>query len=374
MEKIIIEDNLAKTVTLTLTECCNLRCGYCYEEHKSHRTMSWEVAKEILDKELNEDDYSKAINFELFGGEPFLEFELIKKIVDYLKSNKARKPFRLFVTTNGTLVHGEVQDWLKRNRCIIECGLSLDGTKEMHDINRDNSFDQIDLPFFIKTYPQQPVKMTISKESLPFLCEGVKFCHKLGFLVNCNLAYGIDWSSESNVVILERELKKLIDFYIENPNIKPCSILDSDIKMAAYDVNNVTTRKWCGTGTHMHTYDVDGNVYPCQFFTPLSAGEELSKKSKGLKFYEEIPDELLDEKCKDCVVKMICPTCYGSNYISTGDLYHKDDNMCKLTKITMLARSYFRALQIEKGQINLSENDEQALIRSILKIQEKLKV
>lgn len=374
MEKIIIQDNLAKTVTLTLTECCNLKCRYCYEEHKTLRTMTWETAKMILDKELNQKDYSEAINFELFGGEPFLQFELIKKIVEYLKTNKAKKPFRLFVTTNGTLVHGEIQEWLKQNRYAIQCGLSLDGTKEMHDINRDNSFDKIDLDFFVKTYPEQPIKMTISKESLPFLSDGVKFCHKLGFLINCNLAYGIDWSNEENASILEKELKKLIDFYIENPEIKPCSILDSDIKMVAYDSNNIKTRKWCGTGTHMHTYDVDGEVYPCQFFTPLSAGKELSEKSKCLKFCEEIPDDFLDEKCRDCIVKMICPTCYGSNYISTGDLYHKDDSMCKLTKITMLARSYFRALQLEKGQIKLPTNEEQALVRSILKIQEKLKV
>lgn len=374
VKKIFIEDSLAKTVTLTLTESCNLRCSYCYEDNKSPRNMTFEIAKKIIDLELAMDDGAKAINFELFGGEPFLHFDIIKNIVEYLRLKKDVKPFKLFVTTNGTLVHGEVQNWLAENKCFIGCGLSLDGTKEMHDINRDNSFDLIDLDFFVKTYPLQPIKMTISKETLPSLFEGVKFCHEKGFLVNCNLAYGIDWSDECNCVVLERELKKLIDYYIENPQIKPCSILDSDIKVAAYDTNTVTTRKWCGAGTHMHTYDVDGEVYPCQFFTPLSAGIEKSKASKDLTFYEEIPDKLLDTKCVDCVVKTICPTCYGSNYISTGSLYRKDDNMCKLTKITMLARTYFRAMQLEKNQLHLSESEETALIMSIVKIQENLKV
>ena len=374
VKRIFIENSLVKTVAITLTEKCNLKCSYCYEDNKSPRNMALETAIKIIDLELTMDDGAKAINFELFGGEPFLCFNMVKNIVEYLKTKKGARPFKLFLTTNGTLVHGDVQKWLTKNRCFIGCGLSLDGTKEMHDINRDNSFDLIDLDFFAKTYPLQPIKMTISKETLPMLFEGVKFCHEKGFLVNCNLAYGIDWSDDENCTTLERELKKLIDYYIKNPQIKPCSILDSDIKVVAYDASSVTTRKWCGAGTHMHTYDVDGGVYPCQFFTPLSAGIEKSKESKKLTFYEEIPDNLLDAKCVNCVVKPICPTCYGSNYISTGNLYKKDDAMCKLTKIIMLARSYFRAVQIEKKQLHLTESEEIVLMMSIVKIQENLKV
>ena len=68
-----------KTVSLTLTEDCNLNCIYCYEKHNKNRVMSIDTAKEILDKELTVEDGTKEVYIDLFGGEPFLEFELIKK-------------------------------------------------------------------------------------------------------------------------------------------------------------------------------------------------------------------------------------------------------------------------------------------------------
>lgn len=363
-----------KTVTLILTEKCNLHCTYCYENHKSARTMSIDTAKKIIYDEMTRDDFSEGVNIDFFGGEPFLNFEIIKELVEYIKSSNFKKPYTVFATTNGTLVHGEVQNWLKSQKGIFTCGLSLDGTKRMHDVNRSNSFDNIDLDFFVKQYPYQLIKMTVSNETIGDLFDGVKFCHEKGFRVGCNLAFGIDWSNEDNVSILERELHKLIDYYLEHPEIEPCSMLNSNIDFVGYNQQEGTTRKWCGTGTHMHTYDVSGELYPCQFFTPLSAGTEKSRESRKLVFYNDIPFDLIDTKCKECVVKDICPTCYGSNYVSTGSLYSKDDNYCKLMKIQMRARSYFRAKQWLLGQMDLSQEEEQVLLRSIIAIQDDLKI
>lgn len=369
-----IADTKKKTVTLTLTENCNLNCVYCYEEHKANRKMSLETAKKIILAEMNKDDGFEFVYLDFFGGEPFLQFETLKEIVAFVKEQRFRKPYIMFATTNGTLIHGEVQKWLLENLDCFVIGLSLDGTKQMHDINRCNSFDKIDLEFYKKYYPAQGVKMTISDKTLPMLFDGVKFCHDNGLVCNCNLAFGIDWSNEENQEILSRELMKLIDYYLAHPEIKPCSLLDTDIIKLGYDNISEKNQKWCGAGTHMNTYDVDGNVYPCQFFMPLSAGEEKSKKAKDIVFHKDIPAELLDDKCKDCVVKAACPTCYGSNYVSTGNLYKKDDNMCKLTKITLKARSYLRARQWEMGQLKLTEEEEQVLLRSVLKIQNELSV
>ena len=123
-----------RIVTLTLTNTCNLQCTYCYEANKSSKRMPFEVAKEIIDKEMNADE-GMEIEFDMFGGEPFLVFDLMKQIADYLVQNYAQRKWLIFATTNGTLVHGEIQDWLK-NRPFFYCGLSLDGNKLMHDINR----------------------------------------------------------------------------------------------------------------------------------------------------------------------------------------------------------------------------------------------
>lgn len=213
--------------------------------------------------------------------------------------------------------------------------------------------------------------MTISKETLPHLAEGVIELHKKGFKISCNLAYQIDWSDEENATLLERELLKLIDYYIEHPNIEPCSMLDMSISNIS--INSDDAYRFCGAGYSMRSYDVDGEFYPCQFFMPLSLGEEKAKKSKEIIFPKEIlPKEELDEKCVSCVLRSICPNCLGANFASTGNIYKRDENMCRLTKITLKARAYFRAVQWEKGLLKGSDDEIKATLNAIVKIQEEL--
>lgn len=77
-----------RTLNLTLTQSCNLECSYCYEGHKSGKTMSYKTAREILDEELDKDDDYDLVEIDLFGGEPFLEFDMIKKLVRYVTSKE----------------------------------------------------------------------------------------------------------------------------------------------------------------------------------------------------------------------------------------------------------------------------------------------
>ena len=362
-----------KIVTITLTESCNLNCTYCYENNKSNKFISLEIAKQIVDKEIKDRKDYEGIEFDLFGGEPFLAFDIIKELSEYIinECNRNDFPFIIFLTTNGTLVHGHIQEWLIENIDYVKCGISLDGTKHMHDINRSNSFDDIDIDFFRKYYPEQDVKMTISKESLKTLAEGVIFLHELGFEVSCNLAYQIDWSDKSNKDILYSELMKLIDFYLNNPQITPCSMLGMGVtNVGSYDEEAV---RFCGAGLETKAYDVMGNSYPCQFFMPLSVGEEKAKLSQSIVFPERtIPDSVLDEKCRGCVIKSSCPNCYGANFAATGNIFSRDDNMCKLTKIIMKARSYFYGLKWQKGQLDENNEDVVGILRAIAKIQDEL--
>lgn len=139
---------MQKHVMIILTEYCNLNCSYCFEHFKSMRHISYECAKEILDKELADDRYNSYI-IEFFGGEPFIEFKLMQQLYEYIESKGKKVTY--FVTTNGTLVHGEIQNWLYERRNKFVCSLSLDGDRNMHNINRDGSFDSIDLDFFART-------------------------------------------------------------------------------------------------------------------------------------------------------------------------------------------------------------------------------
>lgn len=72
-----------RTITLTITEKCNLACIYCYEHNKSSANMSFETAKAILDKELREGEQAENTYIDFFGGEPFLNFKLMKQVVEY---------------------------------------------------------------------------------------------------------------------------------------------------------------------------------------------------------------------------------------------------------------------------------------------------
>lgn len=362
-----------RDITLCITESCNLNCTYCYEDHKSSKKMSFETAKQIIDREMSICDKFDGVMFNLFGGEAFLNFELIKQIVNYLEVNyrDSKLKWHCFITTNGTLVHGEIQAYLREHCGSISCGLSLDGTKEYHNINRSNSFDDIDLTFFAEFYKNQYVKMTISAETLPHLSDCVMFAHKKGFQISCNLAYGIDWSNANNVSLLEAELMKLIEYYLDNPTIKPCSMLNDPIYKVALQ-NKEATRE-CGAGHLMRSYDTEGVCYPCQFFMPISIGNEVAQKALGIQWHGEvIPEDKLDSRCKNCVLKSCCHICYGSNYASTGNIYIHEENWCRLNKIIFKARAYFRVKQFENNILVGSEVEQKATLQSAMLILEQL--
>ena len=135
--------------TLCLTHNCNLDCIYCYQKHDTGVRMSFDTAKKVIDWIfLNIPSDTKGIEFGFIGGEPLLEFKLIKDIVDYVRAKDTEEQYIFYATTNGTVLTEEMKKWFEENRHQFVLGLSLDGLKETHDYNRSNSFDKIDFDFF----------------------------------------------------------------------------------------------------------------------------------------------------------------------------------------------------------------------------------
>ncbi len=353
-----------KIVILTLTDSCNLACTYCYEHNKKPKIMSDETAIEIVERELTMDDGSDFVCVYYFGGEPYLQFETIRKVHSYLQSKEWPKGWFGFTTTNGTLVHGEIQQWLKDNTSSMEVYLSLDGTKEMHDQNRSGSYDKIDIEFFTAEYPF--AKMTITEDTLPNLAKGIIDLHNKGFEVSANLGYGIQWSQNAPEV-LSNQLLELIDFYLERPEIKPATILNlgiMDMNLGAKELS-----RFCGVGPLMKSYDVDGEVYPCHAFAPLCIGKEKAEKAKKLDFSCPLSKMDLDEKCRECPVVGVCPTCYGINYGNCGNIYHIPDEHCQMMKVQFLASAMFKYKLYETGKLNLTPEEELKLLNNISAIQ-----
>ncbi len=326
--------------------------------------MSFETAREIIDRDLNDENYEE-YEIDFFGGEPFLEFELLKKVFEYTITTYPKKLLLFTATTNGTLVHGEIQEWLKAHSKMLWCGLSLDGSKRMHDINRCNSFDKIDIEFFHKTWPEQEMKMTVSQETLPYLSEGIIFMHEHGYAFTVNLAFDIDWSNPDNNNILERELMTLIEYYLAHPDITPCTMLNIPIWKVAIDETKNSFRQ-CGAGVEMVSYDYDGKGYPCQFFMPLSIGEEKADKAETIVFPENVCKDDFEEMCKNCMAIELCHTCYGANYAATGNIFCKDKNWCKLQKTIFKANAYFMSKKYENGSLTCSEAELPFMLKSIV--------
>ena len=272
-----------KILMLTVTEDCNLKCLYCYENHKTPRAMELGIAKAAIERHFRDSNSFDELQIEFFGGEPFIQFELIKIICDWVLSKSWAKPYLFFATTNGTLIHGKTQDWVYRNKERISLALSLDGLPEMHNYNRSGSFNKIDCRFFANTWPKQPVKMTVSMHSLPFLAQGVVFLHNMGFKVDGNLAQGIDWSDAANITLVADQLDKLVLFYVNHPEIEPSSFLSMDIQRATQE--SVPIIKWCGVGTEMVAVGIDGQEYPCHIFQPYSADLPCASSNKANSSY-----------------------------------------------------------------------------------------
>ena len=128
-------------LTLQVTQQCNLRCAYCaysgiYEGNRTHSClrMDWDTAKKAIDFFLSRTPETSRVVIGFYGGEPLLEFELIKKCVEYAKSQVEGKEIRFNMTTNGTLLSDEVVDFLVENDVMLS--ISLDGSEEEHDANR----------------------------------------------------------------------------------------------------------------------------------------------------------------------------------------------------------------------------------------------
>ena len=271
-----------------------------------------------------------------------MNFPLIKEIVEWLEGGVIAIPWICFATTNGTLLTDEIKSWLREHKNIINLGASYDGSSKMQSTNRGTDKHNIDLAFFRELWPHQALHMTISKETLPTLAEGVLDMQNKGYKVEAALAEGVDWTME-DALIFREQLNILKDAYLKNPALTPFNRLTRYVSVTDAPATEKIQGKWCGTGKYMATYDIDGKKYGCQMFTPLVLGDNALLADT---VEWDLPESNADDYCKSCVLKSFCPTCPGFNYKHRGHLAIRDKRWCPIILAEAITACEFQVERI----------------------------
>lgn len=337
-----MEHNDKAQLTLFLTNSCNLRCVYCYEQKDKH-VMSFECATKWISDCLNnqENDFWYIC---LFGGEPLLQFSLLRQICEWTWHQKWTTNYTFLVQTNGTLLTEEMKKWFVANKERIGVCLSLDGRRETHDRNRNNSFDDIDIDFFRQTWPNMPVKMTISRHNINSIKDDIVWLHEQGFKIRgSNLAVGEGQYEEKEFEAIEEQLKLLSDYYVSHPEVKMAPILDIPLHLLSSPQD--PNRRVCNLGTgKLIVVNSDGTTSPCSYFSNISSQKTDPKLMKQL---EEVGNKKTD--CfYTCAFSPVCNVCYAENYTETGDMYTPSKQRCRLMKMRIMAAMYVMANRIAR--------------------------
>lgn len=293
------EDGVAKSITFIVTKDCQLACKYCYLVGKNTKErMTWDVAKQAIDYILDhESDMSEeSVIWDFIGGEPFLEIDLIDKICDYLKVEMFRRnhhwfnSYRFSFSTNGiNYATDKVQHFIKKNHEHLSIGITIDGTKRKHDLNRiwktaemeqgimpkpeeeQGSYDDVvkNIPLWLEQFPSAGTKVTISSADIPYIKESVLHLYSLGIHeVNINCVFEDVWK-DGDDKLFEQQLTELADAIIDCGYYTDyaCSFFTEHMgkPMDCQSEN----QNWCGAG-RMLAVDAEGNFYPCTRFAQYS--------------------------------------------------------------------------------------------------------
>ena len=340
-----MENNDKAQLTLFLTNSCNLNCIYCYEQ-KDKAVMSFECATEWIRKCLN-DSHNDYWYICLFGGEPLLQFPLVKRICEWTWQQDWKTSYTFLLQTNGTLLNADIKHWFSANKDRIGVCLSLDGKRETHNKNRNDSFDLIDIGFFRSLWPSIPVKMTISRHNISSIKEDVVWLQEQGFDIRgSNIAVGEGVLSEKEFETIEEQLKELSDYYISHPTQKIAPILNIPLHLLAMPKD--PQRRVCNLGSDkLIVVNTDGSTSPCSYFSNVSSKNKEVELQKQLK-------EMGTKKIvcfNTCVFSPICSVCYAENYTETKNMYIPSKQRCRIMKMCIFAAMYIMANRIANKKV-----------------------
>lgn len=319
-----------KTLGLIISQKCNLDCTYCYVDKKQDRVMELTTAKRIVADFLEKEKDADLIQIEFMGGEPLTAYPIIHDLCEWIWSVEYPKPVFCFATTNGTLLTEKCKEWFAKNKAKISLSLSFDGANAQN-INRSNSLASVDLAFFRETWPDQPVKMTISEDSVPFLASDVidLFERKIPFVANFEMG-AVPWRSDS-LNILSDQMEQIMYAGLQHPDWDLRTCFDIDIRTVGLHFPRGYKR--CGIADSFYVVDMEEVKYPCQMMSSLALPSEHLEGVTDLDMFHRYDYAIAE--CQKCVLDNICPICYAMSYKRYGNPFQREVNICRIYRVMM---------------------------------------
>ena len=346
---------VVKALCLHIAHDCNLACKYCFAEegeyHGRRALMSFEVGKKALDFLVANSGSRRNLEVDFFGGEPLMNFDVVKQLVEYGRSIEEanNKKFRFTLTTNGVLLNDDIIEFA--NKEMSNVVLSVDGRKEIHDMMRPtrnhkgSSYDII-MPKFKKVAESRNqmnyyVRGTFTHNNLDF-SKDVLHLADLGYK-QISVEPVVAENSES-YAIKEEDIPQILEQYdiIAKELIKRKKEGKGFIFfhfMIDLEGGPCVAKRLsgCGSGTEYLAVTPWGDFYPCHQFV----GQEeflLGNVDEGIK-RTDLTDKFKccnvysKKECKDCFAKFYCSGgCAANAYNFTGDINGSYSIGCELQR------------------------------------------
>lgn len=352
-------------ITLNIVNTCNLRCRYCWNQAGSYgkvspadQKMHEQTAFKAIDLLVKESEGAEDLIVDFYGGEPLLNFELIKKVIEHCGSLEKGKKygFRFLLATNGTLFTKERGEYLIGNG--VDVAVSLDGSREIQDSQRPfsdgkGSFDVImsNIKSLDKKYRKHIVgRATFTPHSREII-ETFKFLRGLDFerIEVCEsekAGYGL--GSDSPFFFSgAKGMQDLKDLYYNLSAFYTQEILNGNLTYEntyfnrffkqlsrLYHIQSIIGT--CSAGFSLIAVDMDGSLYPCTAFVGIpqfkigSVESGLDEEKMKVFFDAKISSS---QACGKCWAKRICRgcgSCYNLNYFSNNNTGQPDPYYCEL--------------------------------------------
>ena len=345
---------VVKALCLHIARDCNLACKYCFAEegeyHGGRALMSYEVGKKALDFLIANSGNRVNLEVDFFGGEPLMNFQVVKDLVAYGRSKEKEfnKKFRFTLTTNGMLLTDEVMEFA--NKEMANVVLSIDGRKEIHDFMRPTRNGKGSYDLIIDKFK----KMAEMRHQTNYYVRGT-FTH-----------YNLDFSKDV-LHLADMGFKQISAEPVVAPDDMDYAIREEDLPQLFEEYDNLAKEmvkrekegngfnffhfmidltggpclykrlSGCGSGTEYLAVTPWGDLYPCHQFVGMEQFK-LGNVDTGIE-KTDIVDEFklcnvyAKDKCKDCFARFYCSGgCAANSYNFHGNLLDAYDIGCELER------------------------------------------